>query len=70
MKLVKGQFARDEIPLDISSAPFSPILLFLKIRIENIKKPNNYLKKNFKSKANIKIFNRKLNKFFSFGVDT
>jgi hypothetical protein len=34
LKLVKGQLARVEIPLDTSSAPFSPILLLLK----NIKK--------------------------------
>jgi hypothetical protein len=33
LKLVKGQLlARDKIPLDTSSAPFSPILLRLKIR--------------------------------------
>jgi hypothetical protein len=36
LKSVKGQFARDEIPLDISSAPFSPILLILKIGKEKI----------------------------------
>jgi hypothetical protein len=34
MKIVKGQLARDEIPLDNSSAPFFPILLLLKIRKE------------------------------------
>jgi hypothetical protein len=32
LKLAKGQLARDEIPLDTSLAPFSPILLRLKIR--------------------------------------
>jgi hypothetical protein len=32
LKLVKGQLTRDLIPLDSSSAPFSPILLLLKIR--------------------------------------
>jgi hypothetical protein len=31
LKEVKGQLAMDEIPLDTSSAPFSPILLPLKI---------------------------------------
>jgi hypothetical protein len=40
MKSIKGQFARDEIPLDISSAPLSPILLLLNIRKEKIQKPN------------------------------
>jgi hypothetical protein len=35
-KLLKGQFLRNEIPLDTSSAPFSPILLELKIRKEKI----------------------------------
>jgi hypothetical protein len=44
LKLVKGQFARDEIPLDTPSAPFSPIELLLKILIEKIQIPNNYLK--------------------------
>jgi hypothetical protein len=48
LKLVKGQLARVVIPLDTSSAPFSPILLRLKIRKEKIQKPNN-----FKSKENI-----------------
>jgi hypothetical protein len=43
LKLVKGQLARDEIPLDTSSAPFPPILLFLKIRNAIIQKPNKYL---------------------------
>jgi hypothetical protein len=39
MKLVKGQFlTRYEIPLDTSSAPFSPILLYLKIRKEKNQK--------------------------------
>jgi hypothetical protein len=51
----------DEIPLDTSSAPFSPILLPLKIIKEIIQKRNNYLKNNFKSKENIKIYKRKLN---------
>jgi hypothetical protein len=37
------------MPLDTSSAPFSPILLSLKIRKEKIQKPNNYLKNNLKS---------------------
>jgi hypothetical protein len=46
LKLVKGQLARDEILLDTSSAPFSPILLPLKIRKEKIKKPNNNLNNN------------------------
>jgi hypothetical protein len=32
LKLVKGQLARDEILLDTYSTPFSPILLYLKIR--------------------------------------
>jgi hypothetical protein len=53
---VKGQFARDEIHSDTSSAPFSPILLRLKIIKEIIQKRNNYLKNNFKSKENIKIY--------------
>jgi hypothetical protein len=62
LKLVKGQLlARDEIPLDTSSAPFSSILLPLKIIKEIIQKRNNYLKNNFKSKENIKIYKRKLN---------
>jgi hypothetical protein len=43
LKLVKGQLAKDEILLDSSSAPFSPILLPLKIGKEKIQKPNNYL---------------------------
>jgi hypothetical protein len=43
LKLFKGQLTRDEIPLDTSSAPFSPILLKLKIRKEKIQKPNRYL---------------------------
>jgi hypothetical protein len=47
LKIVKGQLARDEIPLDISSAPFFPILLRLKIKIEKIKNPNNYKKNHF-----------------------
>jgi hypothetical protein len=69
LKLVKGQLlARDEIPLVTSSAPFSPILLPLKIIKEIIQKRNNYLKNNFKSKENIKIYKRKLNKLFSCGV--
>jgi hypothetical protein len=42
LKLVKGQLERDEIHLDTSSAPFSPILLPLKIRKEEIKKLNKY----------------------------
>jgi hypothetical protein len=32
LKLVKGQFAREEILLDTYSAPFSPILFQLNIR--------------------------------------
>jgi hypothetical protein len=40
LKLFKGQLARDEIPLDTSSAPLSPILLLLKIRKEKIQKSN------------------------------
>jgi hypothetical protein len=44
------------------------MLFQLKIRKEKIQKPNNYLKDNFKSKEIIKIFIRKLNKLFSFGV--
>jgi hypothetical protein len=40
LKLFKGHFARDEIPLDTSSAPFSPILFLLLIRKEKIKKLN------------------------------
>jgi hypothetical protein len=37
--LVKGQLlARDEIPLDTSSAPLSPVLFALKIRKEKIQK--------------------------------
>jgi hypothetical protein len=43
LKLVKGQLARDEILLDISSPPFPPIWLPLKIRKEKIQKPNKYL---------------------------
>jgi hypothetical protein len=50
LKLVKGQLASYEIPLDTFSAPFSPILLDLKIRKKKIQKPNNYLKNNLKSK--------------------
>jgi hypothetical protein len=50
LKLVKGQLARDEIPLDTSLAPFIPILLSLKIKKEKFQKPNNYYKYNFKSK--------------------
>jgi hypothetical protein len=69
-KLVNGQLARVEIPLDTSSAPFSPILLLLKIRKEKIQKLNNYLKNYFKSKENIKIFIWKLNKLFYFGFGT
>jgi hypothetical protein len=69
LKLVKGHLARDETHLDNSSPPFSPILLLLKIRLEKIQKSNNYLKTNFNQKENIKIFIRKLNKLFSFGVD-
>jgi hypothetical protein len=69
LKLVKEQLARDETHLDNSSPPFSPILLSLKIRLEKIQKPNNYLKTNFNQKENIKIFYRKFNKLFSFGVD-
>jgi hypothetical protein len=34
LKLVKGQLARNEIPLDTSVAPFFPILLELKIKKE------------------------------------
>jgi hypothetical protein len=44
LKLLKGQLARDEIPLIKYSAPFSPILFQLKIKKEKIQKPNNYLK--------------------------
>jgi hypothetical protein len=69
LKLVKGQLARDEIPLDTSSAPFTPILLSLKIRKEKIQKSNNYLKNYFKTKINLKICIRKLNNLFSFGFD-
>jgi hypothetical protein len=50
LKLVKGQFARDKIILDKSLAPFSPILLLLKIIKEKIQKSNNYLKNNFKTR--------------------
>jgi hypothetical protein len=32
LKLVKGHLSRDEIPLDTSSAPFSPIWFSLKIK--------------------------------------
>jgi hypothetical protein len=59
--LVKGQLARDLILLDISSAPFTPILLFLKKRKEIIQKPNKCIRYNFKSKENIKLFISKLN---------
>jgi hypothetical protein len=38
LKFVNGKLARVEIPLDTSSAPFTPILLFLKIRKEKIQK--------------------------------
>jgi hypothetical protein len=57
LKLVKEQLARDEIHLDTSSAPFSPILFFLHMGNEKIKKPNNYLKNNLNSKENIKKLN-------------
>jgi hypothetical protein len=50
LKLVKGQLARDDISLDTSSAPLSPILLCLKIIKEKTQKSNNYLKNNFKVK--------------------
>jgi hypothetical protein len=44
LKQAKGQLARDEIPLDTSSAPFSPILLSLKIRKKKLKKNKiNYI---------------------------
>jgi hypothetical protein len=46
IKLIKGQLARNEIPLDNSSAPLSSIRLSLKIWKENIQKPNNRLFKN------------------------
>jgi hypothetical protein len=38
LKLVKGQLARIEIPLDTSSAPLSPISLSLKSRKAKIQK--------------------------------
>jgi hypothetical protein len=57
LKLVKEKLAKEEIPLDISSASFSPIFFILKIKKEKIKKPNNYLKKEFHE--NIKFFGRK-----------
>jgi hypothetical protein len=50
LKLVKRQFAKDEITLDTSSTAFSPILLSLKIGKEKVNNPNKYLKSNFKSK--------------------
>jgi hypothetical protein len=70
LKLLKGQLARDEIPLIKYSAPFSPILFQLKIKKEKNQKPNNYLTNNFKFKENIKIFIKILNKNFSLSVDT
>jgi hypothetical protein len=70
LKLLKGQLARDEIPLIKYSTPFSPILFQLKIKKEKIQKPNNYLKNTFKFKENIKIFIKILNKNFSLGVNT
>jgi hypothetical protein len=48
LKIVKGQLTRDEIPLDTSSAPVSPILLPLKIRKEKIPKSYNNSINNFK----------------------
>jgi hypothetical protein len=54
LKLAKGQLARDEIPLDIYSAPLSPISLLLKIRKEKIQKLNkNLFKNNLKTKKKI-----------------
>jgi hypothetical protein len=51
LKLVKGQLARDYMPLDTSSAPFSLILLILKIRKKKFKSQINFhLKNNLKSK--------------------
>jgi hypothetical protein len=60
----------DEIPLDSSTAPLYPILLLLKKKIRKIQIPKNFLKINFKSKDNTKIFNNKLNKLFIFSFDT
>jgi hypothetical protein len=54
LKLVKEELARDYIPLYNSLAPFSPILLSLKIRKEKIQKPYIFLfKNNLKIKENI-----------------
>jgi hypothetical protein len=39
LKFVKEHLSRDYIPLDIPSAPFSPILFPLKIIKEKIQKP-------------------------------
>jgi hypothetical protein len=56
LKLAKGQLARDEIPLDTTSASLSLILLSLKIRKEKMKKQNKYLfKNNFKLKKILKL---------------
>jgi hypothetical protein len=68
--LVKGQLARDEIPLYTSSTPFSPKWLPLKICNEKIQKAINYLKDNLKLNENSTIIFKKLNKFFSFCFDT
>jgi hypothetical protein len=70
LKLVKGQLARDKIPLVTYSVPFSPILLLLKISIEKIQKQNNCLKIISSKKKVLKIFIRKLNRLFSFSVGT
>jgi hypothetical protein len=64
LKLVKGQLARDEIPIDTSSTPLSLILLHLKIRKEKIQKPNNLLKIISSQKKIIKyLLRNKINYF-------
>jgi hypothetical protein len=50
LKLVIGQLARDEIPLDTSSAPFSPILFPLKIKKKKFKNQIIIIKNNFQVK--------------------
>jgi hypothetical protein len=45
LKSVKGQLARDKMPLDNSFAPYSPIPLHLKIIKKKNKKLKNFVNK-------------------------